>query len=184
MPTGMAWNWRLRRCLVLIRPASDGSPAARWAWTSGLRRGESVWSLHAAQRHPSSRWQRSLWRGVGDGGRGPGGFSPDPPRAHGSWAAATALGGRLCLRQRDVPHHPCPQAGVGGQHAMKADQVQPRPRCPRDLPLGLDLAAHDADAPVLHRGAHDVDLLAFRATSRRYRFWPANSVNGLPATCH
>jgi hypothetical protein len=30
-------------------------------------------------------------------------------------------------------HHPCPQPGVRGQHAVEPDEMQPRPRhgCPK-----------------------------------------------------
>ena len=55
MPVWKAWNWRLGRCLVPIRPAPDGSPGARPASISGLTGSLPASSPQAAQRHPGCR---------------------------------------------------------------------------------------------------------------------------------
>ena len=57
-----AWNWGLRRRLVVIWPAPCGSLGARWALVSGLTLNSWASSGHATQRHPGC-------------------FSPAPPRA-------------------------------------------------------------------------------------------------------
>ena len=40
----------------------------------------------------------------------------------------SSFGGRLILLERPLRHHPRAKLGVGCQHAVVPDQVQPRPR--------------------------------------------------------
>jgi len=71
----------------------------------------------------------------------------------------SSSGGRLCLCGRFLRHHQRAQLGVGGQHPMKTDQVQPRPRHQCGQPLHELQRAHDqVRGPVAPRRL-ELDLM-------------------------